>query len=45
MEKLLEDILFSAPNVKEKSIKIDKDFVIEKLADIAEDQDISKYIL
>jgi len=45
MEKLLEDILFDAPNVAEKKTKITAEYVKEKLKDIAEDEDLSRYIL
>ncbi|MBL8992414.1 MAG: ATP-dependent protease ATPase subunit HslU [Spirochaetia bacterium] len=44
MEKLLEDILFKAPNV-DKKILIDKDTVIAKLQAVKENRDLSKYIL
>ncbi len=45
MEKLLEDILFEAPDVDEKTIVIDADFVENQLKDIVQDQDLSRYIL
>jgi ATP-dependent HslUV protease ATP-binding subunit HslU len=45
MERLLEDILFDAPDVEETSISIDSDFVERQLADIAKNQDLSRYIL
>ncbi|MCD4744296.1 MAG: ATP-dependent protease ATPase subunit HslU [Desulfobacteraceae bacterium] len=45
MEKLLENILFQAPDVKEKNIEIDAAFVDNQLKDIVEDQDLSRYIL
>ncbi len=45
MEKVLEDIMFEAPDVKEKRIVITPEYVEEKLKDFAEDQDLSKYIL
>jgi ATP-dependent HslUV protease ATP-binding subunit HslU len=44
MEKLLEDILFDAPGT-DKKISIDKAFVEDKLKDIRENKDLSKYIL
>jgi len=44
MEKLLEDILFKAPEV-DKKILIDKDTVIAKLQAVKENRDLSKYIL
>ncbi len=47
MEKLLEDISFSAPDLKpeDKKIKIDLPFVKEKLSDLLENRDLSKFIL
>lgn len=47
MEKLLEDISFNAPELKEKQtdITIDKNFVSSKLKGIIEDKDLSMYIL
>jgi len=45
LEKLLEDILFSAPEYEVGKIIIDKDFVINKLKDIIVSKDLSRYIL
>jgi ATP-dependent HslUV protease ATP-binding subunit HslU len=45
MEKLLDDISFEAPDMKEKEIKIDAKDVEDKLDDIIEDEDLSRYIL
>ncbi|GBE04362.1 ATP-dependent protease ATPase subunit ClpY [bacterium BMS3Abin09] len=45
LEKLLEDISFNAPDMKKDDITIDKEYVIEKLGDIIEDKDLSRYIL
>lgn len=45
MEKLLENILFQAPDIEEKRIEIDANFVDKQLKDIVEDQDLSRYIL
>lgn len=45
MEKLLEDISFDAPDMKEKKIEIDGKFVRDTLKDIVENIDLSKYIL
>ncbi|MBS3808823.1 MAG: ATP-dependent protease ATPase subunit HslU [Desulfobacterales bacterium] len=45
LEHLLEDILFDAPDMDEKKIVIDQDFVDEKLRDVKEDEDLSRYIL
>jgi len=45
MEKLLDDISFDAPDMKNKEIKIDAKNVEKKLEDIIEDDDLSRYIL
>lgn len=45
METLLEDISFDAPDLEEKEIVIDENYVGEKLGDIIEDEDLSRYIL
>jgi ATP-dependent HslUV protease ATP-binding subunit HslU len=45
MEKVMEEISFSAPNMKKKNIKIDKKYVQEQLRDIVEDEDLSRFIL
>lgn len=45
METLLEDISFDAPDLQEKNIVIDAKYVEEKLDNIVEDEDLSRYIL
>jgi len=45
MEKLLEDISFRAPDLKDQELKITADYVRERLADLIEDEDLSRYIL
>jgi ATP-dependent HslUV protease ATP-binding subunit HslU len=45
METLLDDISFEAPDMKEKEITIDAKYVEEKLDEIVEDEDLSRYIL
>ena len=44
MEKLLENVLYNAPNV-DKKIEIDRNYVKERLDEIKKDRDLSKYIL
>ncbi|ANQ54480.1 ATP-dependent protease [Thermosipho sp. 1063] len=44
LEKILEDVLFEAPDIEER-IVVDKDFVNKKLKDIIEDEDLTSYIL
>ena len=45
MEKLLEQISFDAPELEEKKIEIDAAYVGEKLSELAEDRDLSRFIL
>lgn len=45
MESLLEDISFDAPDISEKDVIIDADYVRDKLEDIVEDEDLSRYVL
>ncbi len=45
LEKLLDEISFNAPDMKEKKFTIDKSYVEEKITDIVKDRDLSRYIL
>jgi ATP-dependent HslUV protease ATP-binding subunit HslU len=45
MEKLLDEISYDAPDMAEKSVPITKEYVAEKLEDILEDENLSRYIL
>src|SRR5579864_9531101 len=45
MERVLDEISFDAPDMKEKEVKIDAAYVQKMLADIVKDQDLSRYIL
>ena len=45
LEKVLDEISFEAPDTQEKEIKITAQYVSEKVKDIAEDEDLSRYIL
>ncbi|MDD5010479.1 MAG: ATP-dependent protease ATPase subunit HslU [Syntrophorhabdaceae bacterium] len=45
MEKLLEDISFSAPDMQKRTITITKAYVREKLGEFLEKEDLSRYIL
>ncbi|MBE0461074.1 MAG: ATP-dependent protease ATPase subunit HslU [Candidatus Aminicenantes bacterium] len=45
MEKVMEEISFEAPNIKEKNITIDRNYVQNKLKDIVKDEDLSRFIL
>jgi ATP-dependent HslUV protease ATP-binding subunit HslU len=45
MEKLLEDASFDAPDLKDKDIVVDAEYVRDKMKDIVKDEDLTKYIL
>ena len=45
LEHLLEDISFNAPDTKGETINITKEFVDERLKDLSQDRDLSRYIL
>ena len=45
MERLLDEISFDAPDMETKKVVIDRTYVTEKLKDILEDENLSRYIL
>ncbi|MCB0353313.1 MAG: ATP-dependent protease ATPase subunit HslU [Bdellovibrionales bacterium] len=45
LEKLLEDLSFSADQMSGSKVTIDLEYVREKLSDLVQDRDLSKYIL
>jgi ATP-dependent HslUV protease ATP-binding subunit HslU len=45
MEKLLEEISFTAPDMRGKELVIDAGYVHARLADVLKDEDLSRYIL
>ena len=45
MENLLDEISFDAPDMSEKRVHITKQYVADKLKDILEDENLSRYIL
>ncbi|MGM0124447.1 ATP-dependent protease ATPase subunit HslU [Enterococcus sp. AZ194] len=45
LEKLLEDLLFEAPDMQMGEITITESYVNDKLASIAQNEDLSRYIL
>lgn len=45
LERVLEDLSFDAPDMEEKEMVVDSDYVREKLGRIRENIDISNYIL
>lgn len=45
LEKILEDVAYEAPDIDEKHIVINQDFVAGKLHDVVQNVDLSHYIL
>jgi ATP-dependent HslUV protease ATP-binding subunit HslU len=45
MELLLEEVSFHAPEIKGQTISITRGYVDEKLSNVVEDQDLTRYIL
>lgn len=45
MTTLLEDVMFDLPEGTEKSVLVDEEFVRERLKKVADDEDLSRYIL
>lgn len=45
MEKLLDEISFNAPVITKKTVKITEKYVKERLDDVVEDENLSRYIL
>jgi len=45
LERLLEDVSFNAPDMRNEKVAIDRPYVKQKLADIVKDEDLSRYIL
>jgi ATP-dependent HslUV protease ATP-binding subunit HslU len=45
MEKLLDEISFEGPDLADKRVTIDGDYVSRMLAEIVKNEDLSRYIL
>ncbi|VAV83786.1 ATP-dependent hsl protease ATP-binding subunit HslU [hydrothermal vent metagenome] len=45
MERVFEEISFEAPDMHDKEVVVDSDYVKERLSDIVRDEDLSRYIL
>lgn len=45
LECLLDEISFEAPDMKGQTVTIDAEYVRERLSDIVEDEDLTRYIL
>lgn len=45
LEKVLEEISFDAPELEGSKVVVDREFVTERLSDVVEDKDLSRFIL
>ncbi len=45
MERVLEEVSFEGPDLKQKSVQIDETYVRERLADVLKQEDLSRFIL
>lgn len=45
LERLLEEVSFEAPDLKDRNVKVDAAFVKERLAEITASEDLSQFIL
>lgn len=45
MEKIFEEVSFNAPDMRGQTVKVTPEMIDEKLADITEDEDLSRFIL
>ncbi|HIO21744.1 MAG TPA: HslU--HslV peptidase ATPase subunit, partial [Nitrospirales bacterium] len=45
LELLLDEVSFDAPELTDKTVPIDADYVRDRLKDIVKDEDLSRYIL
>ena len=45
LERLLDEISFDAPNLQGQTVQVDAALVDARLADLAKNEDLSRYIL
>ncbi len=45
IEKVLEDVSFEAPNLAGQNLKVDRTYVRDKLTEVLQSEDLSKYVL
>jgi len=45
VERVLQDISFRAPNLKEKEVVIDQAYIQDRLKNVLQDEDVTRYIL
>ena len=45
MERLLEDVLYKAPEIEDPEVVVDREYVKAKMSDLVANKDLSRYIL
>jgi ATP-dependent HslUV protease ATP-binding subunit HslU len=45
VERVLQDISFRAPNLKQKVVVIDRAYIQDRLKNVLQDEDVTRYIL
>ena len=45
MERLLEDVLYKAPEIEDPEVVVDREYVKAKMSDLVTNKDLSRYIL
>jgi len=45
LEKVFESISFDAPDLQQKRVTVDADYVRERLGEVVKDEDLSRFIL
>ena len=45
LERLLEELSFEAPEMKMGSVEVNGEYVKQRLSDVAENEDLSRFIL
>jgi ATP-dependent HslUV protease ATP-binding subunit HslU len=45
MERVLEDVSFEASDMAGQTVKIDEEYVLKRLDDVADEDDLGNYIL
>ena len=45
LAQLLDEVMFNVPETHTPELIVDKEFVLNRLADIVKDEDLSRYIL
>lgn len=45
LERVLDEVSFDAPDMKSEKVKVDREYVKDRLSEILKDEDLSRYIL